>query len=100
MNDTGAKKNTSDINNHPAFSKEIERIYETLVGATGTVNGRNILLEYGMLEWLGVFNVKSTILAVSGDAFRIKPITKTSQDELVILFANMIGGRNYGILRP
>lgn len=100
MNDTGAKKNTSDINNHPAFSKEIEHIYDTLAGEVGTVNSRDIFLEYGMLEWLGIFNVKPAIPTVPVEVFGIKPVTETSQDELVILFANMIGGRNHGILRP
>jgi len=71
-----------------------------LAGEVGTVNSRDIFLEYGMLEWLGIFNVKPASPVVSGEVFRIKPVADTSPDELVILFANMIGGKNYGTLRP
>jgi len=70
-----------------------------LAGEVGTVNGRDIFLEYGMLEWLGIFNVKPALPTVHGEVFRIKPIADTSTDELVILFANMIGERNCGTLR-
>jgi hypothetical protein len=45
-----------------------------------------------MLEWLGIINIKPSCTAVPGQVFRMKPIVDTSQDELIILFANMIGG--------
>lgn len=100
LNDIGAKKNTSDINNQPTFSKEIEHIYNALAGEAGMVNGRDIFLEYGMLEWLDIFNTKLALPSIPSEVLRIKPIADTSTDELVILFANIIGGRNCGTLRP
>jgi hypothetical protein len=51
-----------------------------------------------MLEWLVIFTVKPNNLDFSNEAFRIKPVTDISQEELVVLFTNMIEGRNHGIL--
>lgn len=102
MSGIGVKKNTPDhINSHPDFSKEIECIYNALAGDAGTDNrmdkNRDIFLGRGMLEWLCIFNIKPSGPGVSGQVFRMEPVTDTSQDELIILFANMIGGRNHGI---
>lgn len=99
MSDIGAKKNTSDHhNNQPAFSKEIECIYNTLVEDVGIENRRDIILERGMMEWLVIFSIKPVGSVVSRRVFRIEPAADTLADELIILFANIIGGVNHGIL--
>ena len=102
MNGTEVKKNTPELINYPAFSKEIEYIYNALAGDAGTDDrmddNRDIFLGCGMLEWLYIFNIKQPGPGVSGKVFRMKPVADTAQDELVILFANMMGGRDHGIL--
>ena len=103
MSVTGAKKNTVDhTGNYPSFPKGIECIYNALAENAGTDNrldnNREIFLERGMLEWLGVFSVKPLNPVVTGQVFRMRPAADTSQDELIILFANMMWGGNHGIL--
>ena len=72
------KKNTPElINNYPAFSKEIEYIYNALAGDAGTDDrlddNRDIFLGRGMPEWLYIFNRKQPGPGVSGKVFRMKP---------------------------
>lgn len=103
MSGTGAKKNTVDhTDNYPSFPKGIECIYNALAENAGTDNrldnNRDIFLERGMLEWLGVFGVKPLSPLVSGQVFSMRPVADTSPDELIILFANMMGGVSHGIL--
>jgi len=72
LSGTGVKKHTSDhINNRPAFSKEIECIYNALAGDTGMDNNRDIFLERGMKEWLCVFNIKPLSQIISRQVFRM-----------------------------
>jgi len=50
-----------------------------------------------MLEWLRVVGIKPVPSTATGQVFRVKPVEETSQDDLIVLFANMMGGMSYGL---
>lgn len=97
MSDTGVKKNTNDIDKEFIFSREVECFYQTLVIGTGFDKKRDIFVERGMLEWLKAFNINQLCMAVPEQSFKFKPTEDASQNELIILFANMME-ENYAIL--
>ena len=58
---------------------------------------RDIFLKRGMLEWLRAVGIKLIPTTATEQVFRIKPVEDTSQDDLIILFANMMGGMSCGL---
>ena len=101
MSDTEAKKNSIEhTGNRLAFPEEIEGIYNALAGDTKTGSldeSRDIFFKRGMLEWLRAVGVKLIHTTATGQIFRVKPVEETGHDDLIILFANMMGGMSYGL---
>jgi hypothetical protein len=100
LNDIDIKKNTLN-NSQINFSKNIEFKYSEVLNrgkknSSNNLYSKHLFMENGMLEWMKTIETKPNYDKVQ----RTLPIVNTKcrflQEDLTILFANIIGGRNYG----
>ncbi len=83
--------------NQFAFPQGIEDMYNSMAGdaITGIYNeSQDILLKRGMLDWLYAVRLKPIQHTM---VFQVKDVEETTQDDFIILLANMMGGMIYGL---